>query len=112
MWSKKIKADPDFKNFKFKKLDKGYPEFQYDPQLVRIVNLEEFCRIEPNCLPLFIGTQFGIYPNINKMDSFFNGEKKLAILSKSLLSGTIGRLVIYQINAEDRVFRFNVIATF
>ena len=60
--------------------------------------------VDDGRLPLFIGTQFGIAPKIENLTNFFNGEKEIAILGKSALSGTVSGLSIYKIELTDTVF--------
>jgi hypothetical protein len=111
-WISKLKNDERFTLLRFKRLDKGYPSFEIDDNLIDFVDDLEFNRIEEDRMPLFIGSQFGITPRINQIPEFFNGKKHVAILGKSLLSGTVSGLTIYQIEEGDKVFRFRMVAYF
>ena len=96
-WVDIIKQDKHFGKIRFKKLNRGYPIFVLHPHLYDEVNLNEFITSEINRLPLFIGSQFGINPRLE--DVFFsNNELKIiAVLSKSLLSGKVSGLKIYEL---------------
>jgi hypothetical protein len=111
-WISKLKNDERFAHLRFKRLFKGYPPFEIEEDLIDFVDDQEFNRIEENRIPLFIGSQFGITPRINEIQEFFNGKKYLAILGKSLLSGTVSGLTIYQIEEGDKAFRFRKVAYF
>lgn len=108
-WIKNFKNDQDHGQKVFKRLNKGYPPFEIDKALIDIVEFEEFIKIEEQRIPLFIGTQFGIYPRIDDMPQLFNGEKLIAILHKSILSGGVFRLSLYQIGKNDKKFNYNKI---
>jgi hypothetical protein len=68
----------------YKILKNGYPDF-IAPNNSKIVDEAEFIQND-NRIPVFIGTQFGIYP---KRFSDFNEfiDRKIAVIGKSLLSG-------------------------
>jgi hypothetical protein len=88
----------------------GHPRFEVDKAIIDIVEFEEFIIIEEQRTPLFIGSQFGIYPKIDDIPQFFNGEKLIAILAKSLLSGCVSGLYLHQIGKNDNKFKSNEIA--
>jgi hypothetical protein len=111
-WITKFKSNALFGQKRFKRLEKGYPPFEIDEDLIDFVDHEEFNRIEEHRIPLFIGSQFGITPRINDIPEFFNGKKQVAILAKSLLSGTVSGLTIYQIEADEKQFHFHQIIVF
>lgn len=108
-WIKNFINDQDYGQKRFKRLKKGYPRFEIDEAIIDIVEFEEFIKIEEQRIPLFIGSQFGINPRIDEIPRFFNGEKLIAILNKSLLSGHVAGLSLYQIGANDKKFKFNEI---
>ena len=101
MWLNHFFDDEKFGAIRFKCLDKGYPRFDFDDKLIDIVSDFDFSKIENNRIPLFIGSQFGINPRINEISDFFNGDKIIAVLGKSLLSGCVAGLSIYRINRID-----------
>jgi hypothetical protein len=105
-WVKKFKEEQKNRQKRFKRLDRGYPPFDLDESLIDIVDMEEFVMIEELRIPIFVGSQFGIYPRIEEMPKFFNGRKVIAILSKSLLSGHVSGLTIYQIEENEKQFNF------
>ncbi len=106
-WIKKFKNSQEHGQKRFKRLDEGYPPFEIDKALIDIVEMEEFIKNEEQRIPLFIGSQFGINPNIDDMPEFFNGRKLIAILSKSVLSGHVSGLTVYQIEKNEKKFNFN-----
>ncbi len=97
---------------RFKKLDLGYPQFDFDWKHLDTVSLDVFIRNEPDRLPLFIGSQFGVNPRINEIPGFFNGAKEIAILAKSLLSGAVAGVSIYRISEGDTEFTYNKVCYF
>lgn len=103
-WLAAFQKDDANRNKRFKMLNCGYPNFVLDTKYYDIVELDEFNRIEDDRLPLFIGTQFGIAPKIENLANFFNGEKEIAILGKSALSGNVSGLSIYKIESTDMSF--------
>lgn len=103
-WIKNFKNDQDYGQFRFKRLNKDYPSFEIDEVIMDVVEFEEFMKIEEQRIPLFIGSQFGISPGIDNMPDFFNGRKLIAILSKSLLSGHVNGLTLYQIEENEKKF--------
>lgn len=111
-WIKQFKNDQRHGQKRFKKLDKGYPRFEIDKALIDIVEFDEFIKIEERRIPLFIGSQFGINPRIDDMPEFFNGRKLIAILNKSLLSGHVSGLSLYQIGENEKKFNFNKVEHF
>lgn len=108
-WINNLRKDERFKDIRLKRLEKGYPPFEIDESLIDIVSAEEFVKIEEKRLPLFIGSQFGIHPEMNNIPDFFNGHKLIAILGKSLLSGSVDGLSIYEIGPDDKTFTRNKI---
>ena len=80
---KHFRADPDFGAMRFKRIDTGFPRFDFDPGILDIVGAEEFMKTEYDRLPLFIGTQFGIYPRPEKVVGFYDENRLIAILGKS-----------------------------
>jgi len=99
-WIKHLKQNPEYCHLRFKKLDKGfyaYPPFDIDKTLIDEVDIETFIKIEENRIPLFIGTQFGVYPSVDKSPKFLCQDKIVAILGKSLLSGQVSGLGIFKL---------------
>ncbi len=111
-WIKKFKNDQDHGQKRFKKLNVDYPPFEIDEAIIDTVEWDEFIKIEEHRIPFFIGSQFGINPRIIEMPEFFNGKKLVAILSKSLLSGHVSGLNLYQIEEHEDKFNHNKIAEF
>jgi len=91
---------------KFKILNSGYPKFSAPPNS-EIVNEKEFIQID-NRIPIFIGTQFGIYPKkFSDFSQFI--DKKIAIIGKSLLSGVQTDLKEYLLDKKtiEQFFKQN-----
>ncbi len=75
------------KKRKFKVLKHDIPEFRLSKNSFDYVSKKDFIKNEKSRVPLFIGTQFGIFPkDYIESENFKN--RKIAILGKSLLSGT------------------------
>ncbi len=79
---------------RFKKLDCNYQHFYFPQHLYDIVETEEFQRIEEKRIPLFLGTQFGLFPDIQKHFSDGGNGILVGILCKSLLSGCVAGVKI------------------
>lgn len=88
-------------HLKFKMLASGYPPFMFPKNRLEEVDSLDFYKAEKECLPLFIGTQFGVYPKDISLNFFEGG--RIAILEKSLLSGVQSAIIIYEINNGERV---------
>lgn len=100
-WIAKWKADPTYGVVRFKKLNCGYPNFEMDKDLYDEVDLEEFVRIEADRIPLFIGTQCGIHPNMKNIPGFLFEERQIALLGKSILSGCVAGVGVYRLGRND-----------
>lgn len=103
-WLNSFKANPEFGKYRFKKLEKGfngYPAFAFDDSILDIVDLETFIKVEKDRIPLFIGTQFGRYPWFYDFQDFYNEDKIIAVLGKSLLSGHVAGLTLYSVKAAS-----------
>ena len=111
-WIKNFMNDQDHGQKRFKIINKGYPPFEIDKTLIDIVEFDEFIKIEEQRIPLFIGSQFGIDPRIDDIPQFLNGQKLIAILGKSMLSGGVAGLSLYQIGKNDKKFKYNKIGIY
>ena len=115
-WIEKFKADPEYCNKRFKIINgEGYIQHLYiDPDLIDLVTEEEFQLIEEDRIPLGIGSQCGINPRMisNENSTFFNGEKIVALLCKSLLSGRVHGIKIYKIEKDEKKFMSREIKQF
>jgi len=99
-WVKKFKSHPEFEHIKLKALEPcigGFPPISLRAGMYDVVDIEEYCAIEAHRIPLFVGCQFGVYPKVKKLPEFFNGEKLIAILGKSVTSGHVSGLKIFKI---------------
>ena len=100
-WVKKLQNDDYWKDIRFKKLKEGYPPFTIPNHLIDEVELDEFLKYEHERIPFFIGSQFGINP---RLEEIYEGNAKLkfiAVLKKSLLSGSVAGLSIYLLSGND-----------
>lgn len=110
-WIDRFLQDEEYGKKRFKRL-LGMPPFDIRENLMDFVSPEEFIAFEEDRLPFFIGSQFGIIPRMNEIPNFFNGSKVIAILGKSLLSGHVSGLKLYQIEEGDEAFKYKVIRHF
>jgi hypothetical protein len=90
-----MQRNEEYKNIRFKKLNIGYPMFVLNPHLFDEVDIVEFLEIEQNRLPLFIGSQFGKSPRLEEIYTVEDENRIIAVLRKSILSGTVAGLTIY-----------------
>ncbi len=105
-WIVKFVSCPQHGNKRFKRVA-GWSEFIIYEPLIDIVSFDEFIKIEKDRIPFFVGTQFGIIPKINDMPGFFNGRKMIAVLGKSVLSGHVSGLRLYQVRKNAKKFPTN-----
>lgn len=82
-------------------LASGYPLFRFPENLLKEVDLHDFYEAEEDRYPLYIGTEFGIFPRDFPVQSFEG--KKIAILEEALLSGTQSWITIYEIREGKRI---------
>mgnify|MGYP001362385439 CR=1 FL=1 len=73
--------------------------FSCDQEILDVVNIEEFIKIDER-LPLFLGTMCGRLPYFEEIPGFFNGNKYIGVISKSLLSGGVFGLTVYYVPAS------------
>jgi hypothetical protein len=115
-WIAKLKADPEYSKKRFKiPPGNGWPyHLLFDPEMVDVVSYEEYVLIEEDRIALGLGCQFGIHPRIisDENSVFYNGEKLVALLSKSVLSGAVAGLYIYKIEKDDKKFMNRVANVF
>ena len=86
----KFLSDSEYGHLTFKKLDNGYPPFDFPNTLIKNVNEKQFLTEEENVIPLFLGTSIaGLLPRKYSDNlKLFRGQL-VAVLSKNLLSGWI-----------------------
>jgi hypothetical protein len=104
LWIKHMKEYPDYPELRFKKLNSGfygYPLFNFDKSILDNVDLETFLMVEKDRIPLFVGTQFGIYPGLTDLPDFYKEDRTIAILGKSILSGHVSGLGLYLLKADS-----------
>lgn len=86
-WLRKFENDDEYRFTSFKKLNCGYPKNSIPDSKTVTVNFEKFIEPEPEQLPLFIGTQFGLVPKTTpELWNALEGQT-VAVLAKSALSG-------------------------
>jgi len=95
-WVHSFKACPQFGHLRFKTVYKHYFDlFSIPINMIDIVSHEEFARIDRDRIPLFLGMSVaGVNPRPHSIPGFFNGNKLLGIVGKSL-SGVISGLALY-----------------
>jgi hypothetical protein len=94
-WTRHFYEDYAYNHLRFKFLRNNTIPFDFPEELLDRVSERVYCRTERRRIPLFIGTQFGIYPRFETVSDLFGKEKLIAVLGKSLLSGHVGSLSIF-----------------
>jgi hypothetical protein len=74
-WIKRLEEDEQYGNIRFKILNEGFHKLGIKTNKIDIVELDEFIKIDPVRIPLFVGTQFGIYPRIESVPIFLMVKK-------------------------------------
>ena len=97
-----FQKDEDFGHYKLKWFTKNqlnpYLPFQVPDGIIEFVDENEFLMEEPDKrFPLFLGSQFGIFPK-PQYDALFCKGAFYVILSKSMLSGLVNGLELVQIS--------------
>lgn len=98
-WINRLKADPIWGKFRFKRLDKGHfvnSNIAIKHDLIDIVNFIVFVRIEEDRLPLFIGPSYIV---MTSMKSVYidNPERRIiAVLEESSSTGNYRGLTIIE----------------
>lgn len=104
-WIDWLQADPIYCNMRFKKLGNTYPLFEIDDGLIDEVEIEEFLCYDPDRIPFFIGSQFGIIPYFKNIPGLRDSDRLVAILNKSLLSGCVAGLRLIILKKDVGSFR-------
>ena len=94
-WVDHLKTSIEFGNIRFKKLKKGYSPLVIPLELIDEVDANEFYEEETDRLPLFINTQYGIFPKEESLPGFMTNGRMIAYISKSILSGAVACLAIF-----------------
>jgi len=102
-WTIRYQNDPEFSHIRFKTTGAATTSFQtgsfdFIGKWLDLVPRKEFFTPEPNRLPLFIGSQFGIRPYLDRNKEFLTGQLRVAILGKSQLSGCVAGLQILDVD--------------
>ena len=94
-WEYHYQQDVTYGNVGFKTLKNGgYPRFTISEVPIDEVGLHDFLKHEDKRIPLIIGSQFGFFPRLNRINGFFLEPRIIALLSKSVLSGCVAGLTI------------------
>ena len=94
-WESHYLKDSTYGNVGFKTLrNSGYPLFSIAEIVIDQVDLQKFLKPETERIPLIIGTQFGFFPRLNQIPGLFLEPRVIALLSKSVLSGSVAGLTI------------------
>jgi len=102
-WLEKFLSDSEYGHLTFKKLDNGYPPFDFPDNIIKTVKEKQFQTEEENVIPLFLGTSIaGLLPiKYSENLKLFRGQL-IAVLSKNLLSGYVYGLTIYKIKYNSK----------
>jgi hypothetical protein len=100
-WVPYFRKHVQYGNIRFKITTEGYPPFDFDLDLVIVVNKYEFERYEPGRLALFIGSRAGIIPKFDRFPGLSESPRKIAILSTALQSGNVLGLGIYRMSYDE-----------
>jgi len=103
IWLGKFLSDSEYGHLTFKKLDNGYPPFDFPNTIIKNVNEKQFLIEEENVIPLFLGTSIaGLLPRKYSDNlKLFRGQL-IAVLSKNILSGCVYGLTIYKIKYNSK----------
>jgi len=105
-WESHFMANETYRRVSFKTLrEGGYSHHNITCTRVDEVDLDTFLKIEDERLPLLFGTQFGIFPRLNKISGFFLETRIVALLSKSVLSGNVASLSICLISGSSNTWK-------
>jgi|GEM_PF-1050610 len=105
-WESHLLNDEVYKDIRFKTL-KGAQYVPYNISVVAVdhVGREEFLHGEDKRLPLIIGTQFGFFPRLNTIPGFYLEPRVVALLSKSVLSGSVAGMSICLITGREETWK-------
>ncbi len=109
LWWRAYLDDPFYGSFQLKRLKNGMPSYcDILMSMIPGVELEEFREIESDRLPLFAGSQFGIFP---RLEDVFNDtkERTVVILNFSMLSGCMAGVSIYKTRGPKAIKKLNTI---
>jgi hypothetical protein len=105
-WESRFFYDEIYGDIRLKKLDGGkYVPYKISSIKVENVSLEMFLELEDGRLPLIIGTQFGFFPRLNTIPGFYLEPRLVALLSKSVLSGSVAGLSICLIPGREESWK-------
>lgn len=96
-----LNTHPIYGKYSFKKLSSYNVSICFSIKNSKVVDLLEFKKIEENVIPLFAGTQFGIYPNPDKIFVENDINILIGIQGKSQLSGVYGEFCLYEISFHE-----------
>lgn len=96
-WIDRLRADPKWSKFLFKRLDKGHyvnPNVNILHEFIDVVNFTVFVRIEEDRLPLFIGPPYKVLINLKSVYLDYPQKRTIAILEETGLPGYYRGLTI------------------
>src|SRR5512136_295510 len=85
-WIDRLKADPIWSKFRFKRLDKGHyinPNVDILHEMIDVVNFTVFVRIEEDRLPLFIGPSYIVMTRLKSVYLEYPQKRIIAFLEES-----------------------------
>ncbi|MDC0007029.1 hypothetical protein OAE07_03570 [Winogradskyella sp.] len=101
VWAKKLSEDKIWGDLHFKWFKPNQIKFDFVKCKIDLVDSwEEFCLTDGR-IALLVGCQFGIIPKPDQ--TLLLNQKHIAILAKSILSGHVSSLTIYNNPRHDRL---------
>jgi len=105
-WESHLLRDEIYGNIRLKKLDGGqYVPYNIASIPVEPVGTDVFLKLEDKRLPLIIGTQFGFFPRLNTIPGFYLEPRIVALLSKSVLSGSVAGMSFCLITGQEETWK-------
>lgn len=109
-WINRLKADPIWGKFRFKRLDKGHytnSAISIKHDLIDVVNFTVFVRIEEDRLPLFIGPSYIVMTSLKSAYLEYPKRRIIAVLEESYPSENYRGLTIMEyFRREEKVLAF------
>ena len=101
LWAKKLSEHKKWGDLHFKWFKPNQIKFDFVKGKIDLVDSwEEFCLTDGR-IALLVGCQFGIIPKPDQ--TLLLNQKHIAILAKSILSGHVSSLTIYNNPRHDRL---------
>jgi len=106
----RLKADPEWSKYRFKRLDKGHytnPNISINNKLIDAVNFTVFVRIEEDRLPLFIGPSYIVMTSLRSVYLENPQRRIIAVLEETYPLGNYKGLTILEyFRGEEKKLAF------